>query len=278
MGYSITSRKVSYTVSYVLSVIATVFFLLPAISSNNKHFITPFTCNFVIVIIYWFITLLAQFLFIAKSFFNEASSTQSQINIINIIGSHFTVSNLLHFFWCYFFRKKFFLLSECIIVANLLNLLLLYFHHKTTSIGNIVDWLTLHLPLVGFPLSWTIFTLFWNGACLFHSHNKSLLARILANIFIWDFFFIPLVFAIFHSDWSIALSTSLLLLGVGLNQLFTKVFALQWIFAFVIAALDLVIAVSTIISSSLGNGQKLGSNQPTLPDHISNGEHDPLVV
>ncbi|KAG7854323.1 hypothetical protein KL939_005071 [Ogataea angusta] len=96
-----------------------------------------------------------------------------------------------------------------------------------------------------------MYAIFWNGACLFHSHNKSLMARILANVLVWEFLVVPLAILVFYQDWSIGLSTSLLMLGLGFGQLFTKVVALQWLFAFIIAAVNFVVSVVIMFGSGL---------------------------
>lgn len=246
---ALTGSKITISITYALSLFATFFYLFPV--QNSKHFITPFSCSLIVTILYWLVTLAVQFLFIVKTLFNENVSQSNKTNIIAIVGPHFAVSNLIQFFWCYFFSKKHFLISEVLIIINLINLLMLYFSHKTMSIKSLSDWLTVHLPITGLPLSWALYAIFWNGACLFHSHNKSLLPRLLANIFIWEFLFVPMSLLLLYSDWSVALSTSFLMLGVGFFQLFSRVVALQWAFAFTIAALDFAFSLLTMFSSAI---------------------------
>jgi hypothetical protein len=249
MFEGLDASRVTITLSFALSAIASLFLLLPKL--NNHHLETPFTGIFIITTLYWIITLLLQFLFITKVFFNANVSQANQANIIAVVGPHFTFSNIINFFWCYFFTREKYLIAEILLVVNLLNLLMLYFSHKTNSIKNIQDWLTIHLPVTGIPLSWTLYAIFWNGACLFHSHNKSLAARILANIFIWEFLLVPMTLLLLFSDWSVGLSTSFLMLGVGLNQMLTKLIALQWIFAFVISGLDFVFSILSMFNTAL---------------------------
>lgn len=246
---SLSASKIAISISFGLSVFATFVYLFP--HQNGKHFLTPFSCTPIVIILYWLITLMIQFLFIVKVFFNENVSVSNQSSVIAIVGPHFVVSNVLHFFWCYFFIKEKFFISEIIVFINVLNLLMLYFTHKTISIKNMADWLTIHLPVTGLPLAWALYAVFWNGACLFHSHNKSLFARILANIFIWEFLLVPISLLLFHSDWSIGLATSFLMLGVGFSQLFTKLIALQWIFAFTIAGIDFVFSILSMFNSAI---------------------------
>ncbi|ODV87168.1 hypothetical protein CANARDRAFT_21138 [[Candida] arabinofermentans NRRL YB-2248] len=253
------TKKVAVLISFALSVYGSIFYFL--FSHQGKHFQTPFSGIFIVTAIYWLLTFLLQLFFIIKVFFDKSITLEAQSRITDIVGSHFTINNICHFFWCYFFHRESFAVSECILGLNLLNLLTLYFHHKTMSIKNINDWVTIHFPVSAMPLSWTLYALFWNGACMFHSHNKSLFARILANLFIWEFLLVPGCFLLFYKDWSIGLSSSLLMLGLGFGQLFTKVVAFQWVFAFVISAVDFVASVLTMFGSGLTSNVNTGTSE-----------------
>lgn len=263
MSSGLTASKVTISASFALSVFATLFYMLRAQSS--KHFVTPFSASIIVTSIYWGVTLLAQFLFIAKTLFNGNVSASNQSNLIAIVGPHFTFFNILHAFWCYFFAKEHFVIAEVLVFVNLLNLLTLYFSHKTIAIKNIPDWLTVHLPVTGFPLSWTLYALFWNGAALFHSHNKTLIPRLLANIFIWEFLLVPMALLVFYSDWSIGISTSFLMLGVGFYQMFTKLVALQWIFAFTISGIDFVFSVLYMFNNAIRQVETQSSASDQAP-------------
>lgn len=260
----LSASKITICLTFALSAIGTFYYFLPI--QNSSHFATPFSASIFVIFIYWLITLLIQFLFISKSFFNENVSLTNQSNLIAIVGPHFIFFNIIHFFWCYFFSNEKFIISEILTFINLLNLLTLYFSHKTMSIKSLSDWLTVHLPITGLPLSWTLYTVFWNGACLFHSHNKSLLPRILANIFIWEFLLVPMSLLLLYSDWSIALSTSFLLLGVGFYQMFTKLIALQWIFAFSISSIDFIFAILFMFNSAVNTNNTTNNNTLTGND------------
>ncbi|KAH3661886.1 hypothetical protein OGAPHI_006065 [Ogataea philodendri] len=250
------THKLLILASFVLSLYGTLFLFL--FSHYGSHYRTPFTGFFLITDIYWLITILLQVFFIIKVFFDKTVSTENKAAVSEIIGPHFAINNALQFLWCYFFNKEKFALAELVLIINLLNLLALYFTHRTVSIKNVGDWLTIHFPVTALPLSWTMYAIFWNGACLVHSHNKSLIARILANVFIWEFLLVPLAILVLYHDWSIGLSTSLLMLGLGFGQLFTKVVAFQWVFAFIIAAVDFIISVVIMFGSGLNtvNGEE----------------------
>lgn len=235
-------NAVSLSISYVLSACASVW-LLSGIS--DKHYETPFTALTIVVALYWFIALGSQLAFVVRSSQNTTSAT------VDVVSPHFLINNLAHFFWVYAFTKEHFLIAELILAANLLNLLMLYFTHRTTDLRTMQDWATVHLPAVGIPLAWALYALVWNGACLFHSHNKSLLPRLIANMLIWEFLLVPVCLLVLYGDWSVALATSLLMLGVGFKQMFHKVVALQWAFAFAIAAIDFTAGMLVMFASAV---------------------------
>ncbi|GMF54659.1 unnamed protein product [[Candida] boidinii] len=99
---------------------------------------------------------------------------------------------------------------------------------------------------------------------MFHSHNKSLLARILANVLIWEFLITPGSFLVFHNDWSVGLASSFLTFGVGLSQFFTRIIAFQWIFAFVVAGLLFIFSLITLFGSFKKSNQLNSSEQAPL--------------
>lgn len=252
------ASKIAIFLSYAVSAFSVLFYLLPY--ANGKHYLTPFSSTFFITMMYWVITLLLQFMFIINVFFNTSVSSANQSSVIAVVGPHFTIFNILNALWAYFFTMRSFLISEIILFVNLVNLLALYFSHKTIKIRSLPDWLTIHLPVTGIPLAWTLYAIFWNGATLFHSHNKSLLPRLLANFFIWEFLVVPLTLLVLYSDWSVSLATSFLLLGVGFAQMTTKLVALQWIFAFIISGLDFVLSIVYMFSSAVSQTSTGNSN------------------
>lgn len=65
------------------------------------------------------------------------------------------------------------------------------------------------------------------------------------------FLFVPGFFLVVFNDWGVGLSSSALVFSLGMGQLFTKLFALQWIFAFVISGLLLVLSVIVALTGSL---------------------------
>lgn len=97
-----------------------------------------------------------------------------------------------------------------------------------------------------FAISWLFYAVFWNGSAIWGHFNDKLWFRVLANITIWDFFIIPAIFILLLDDYLVGVDTSVLVFGIALKQLFHKVFALQWIFAFVIFALLALFTLASI--------------------------------
>lgn len=228
------THQVATIVSLGLSVFGVLKWFL--FHHSGKEYQTPFTGLFVITLIFWSILYLLQLLFILQWFVkNETTTEVQQRATSSAVGYHFIVFNVMHFFWCYAFKKHHFVVSGILLIINFLNIMSLYLVHKTYAIKNFSNWVSIHLPVASFPLSWLMYAIFWNGAAMVHSHNKSFVPRILANIFIWDFLLVPMCFLVLYNDYGVGFSTALLTLGIALGQLFTKAIALQWIFGFVIA-------------------------------------------
>lgn len=104
--------------------------------------------------------------------------------------------------------------------------------------------------------------IFWNGAVLFHVHK--LLGRIVANVLVWLLFFIPAAFVVVFNDWGIGITSSVLTFGLGLGQLFTKAFALQWIFGFIISGLLFVLTVVVASGWAVRRGVASSESAPLL--------------
>lgn len=212
---------------------------------------TPFTANAFIVMIYWFFLAFTQLIYVLQFY----SSESTIISDVSAITWHFTLFNLLHSSWIWLFSHKHsYILSELVLIANLFNLLGLYVHHKPYSIRPLSKWLTIHPQTTALPLSWVMYAIFWNGAVAFHAH-RGFFSRIVANMFIWEFLVVPGLFLILFKDWAIGFSSSFLVFGIGIAQLFTKLIALQWIFAFTISGalffLSILIAIPHLTPNTL---------------------------
>lgn len=282
-----TTLKISTVVTFVLSVYANVRYLVgrnpidedPERDPFFRVGFTPFTANLLVILLYWGFTHLLQFGFLLQLFFPEETNPQSQssnpvsdalgvatnasrLKVAGNVGWSLNVFNFLHFTWTLLFVRGHYLLSEFVLIINFFNILGLYTSQAPWKLKSFSSILLLHMPVAALPFSWLFYAIFWNGAVLVGS--QSLVARIIANIFIWNFVLVPTFFLAIYRDWSIGLSSSVLVFGIGLAQLFTHVFALQWIFAFVISGL-LFLASIAVLSANL-NGDK-----------ISDGEQAPLI-
>lgn len=244
----ILTHKIFTIVSWVLSTYYSIRYFVgrdPLSHDNPYHSVnTPFTLNIVVTMAYWAVFLLMQALFVTQIFVptvDHASGITSRLEVTKHIGWHFTAFNLFHWAWTLLFVKKHYFFSEVVLILNFFNILSLYFAHKTYSLRPFSNWFLIHMSTAAFPFSWLLVAIFWNGAVLFHIHK--LFGRIIANITIWLLFLIPASFVVVFNDWGIGITSSVLTFGLGLGQLFTKAFALQWIFAFIISGLLFVLTI-----------------------------------
>ena len=148
--------------------------------------------------------------------------------------------------------------GEVLLIINLFNLVLLYFRHSTYP-------RLIHIPIVSAPLAWTYVAILWDGAAAVNAH--SLPARIVANLFIWGILAVGAFYIVIFKDYTMGFELTILTFGkscrlshylllisaaLALGQLGTKVIAFQWIFAFVIAAILLVLTVVVAIPGVVG--------------------------
>lgn len=247
---TIATHKVTTIVSFVLAVYGNLRYLVGR-SPFDKHspFLvndTPFSANILVTLSYWVVLYILQASFIAQIFV-PLLELQNREHTLKV-GWHFTLFNIGSFLWSLLFAKKHFFWSELVLILNFFNILVLYFSHKTYAIKPLTNWVLIHWSTAAFPLSWLLYAIFWNGAVLFHVHK--LVGRIVSNVLVWDFLLVPGFFLVTYEDWAVGLSSSALAFGLGLGQLLLKVFALQWIFAFVIAGLLLVWSVFILVRGS----------------------------
>lgn len=225
---------------------------------------TPFTISHMFVVIYWLVMLFSQPLYVLHLF----SSNAAWVNAACSVGPHFILWNVFNFAWIMLWVRSHFFLSEIALIINFLQLTSLYFRHSLplvadsdrTSLSTIKS---IHIPAVSLPLVWTYFMLFWNGSIAVHC-TQALPCRILANIAVWGIVPFTGTFLFGYSDWTVGLATSYLTLGLALGQMWEKLFAFQWIFAFVIFGL---VTLSTL---SLGF--------PAVRTRTASGERAPLLA
>lgn len=153
--------------------------------------------------------------------------------------------------------------GEILLVVNLFNLILLYFRHPTYP-------RLIHVPIVSAPLAWTYVAILWDGAAAVNARN--LPARIVANVFIWGILAIGAFYLLVFKDYTIGFEFAILSLALALGQLATKVIAFQWIFAFVIAGVLLLLSIAVAIPGVLGQTKE---DRPSVIDE--DRERAPLL-
>jgi hypothetical protein len=263
----LNSHKVFTIVSFVLSVYGTLRYLVgrsPADKHNGFHVNdTPFTANILVTFIYWVVLFLMQLLFVSQVFVPAANNDgDARLDYSRKVGWHFTLFNVGHFVWSMLFARKHFVWSEIVLILNFFNILSLYATHKTYSIKPLKVWALIHLPTAALPFSWLLLAIFWNGAVMFHVHK--FVGRVVSNVLIWDFLLAPGLLLFAYNDWGVGFSSAVLMFALGLGQFFTKVFALQWIFAFVIAGVLFVLSVIAAITGSLGTSRAIVDEEAPL--------------
>ncbi|TAQ91612.1 hypothetical protein B7494_g122 [Chlorociboria aeruginascens] len=250
---AVWTYKVLTILTWLLVLIATLYYTFNAPTDDKKHwrktiwgqndtYATPFALNSVIVSIYW----IALFIFQIGYVWHLFSANTEYVNAAASVGSHFIFNNLLQFAFVMLFVRSHFVWAEIILIVNFFNLSSLYFRHSTHP-------RFIHIPVVSGPLAWTFVALYWNGAIAVGAHN--LAARIIANIAIWGILVYGGFFLVAYKDYTMGFALSILAAALGVSQFFTKIFALQWMFAFAIMAIlfisTLVIAVPGIFGKEV---------------------------
>lgn len=251
----LSTHKVATIVSLALSIYGNVrYFVGRSPYDKNVPFNvaeTPFSANMIVVLVFWALLHVMQVAFVAQVFVPsvELHSLTSRADITRLVGWHFTLFNVGQFVWTLLFVRSHFFFAEVVVVLNILNVLALYFSHRTYSIKPYANWALIHLPTAAFPFSWLLYAFFWNGAVLLHVHK--FVGRVISNVLVWDFLLTPGAFLFLFNDYGVGIASSILTFGLGLGQLFNKLFALQWIFAFVISGILFVLSVLAAITGSL---------------------------
>lgn len=229
---------------------------------------TPFTGNILTLFVFWGLLHIHQIVFVSKYQFTDSgialrdvSDGSSSSYSSNKIAWHFTLFNFLHFFWVLLFSNGHYIWSEIFIILNFLQICFFYVGAKTYKTSSIADYMFIHAPVTALPLSWLLYALFWNGAVMVGSHN--LAARIVANIFIWNFLFVPMFYIVVFRDWAVGAGSGILTLSLALGQFFTKIFSLQWIFASVISAM-LWLSTIAVFSTNMKNKTADGESAPLI--------------
>lgn len=248
-------QKVSTIITWLLATYGNLRYFVgrDLLGKHNPYHVgdTPFTINIIVTMLFWGVLFFLQILFVSQIFIPAVNEGGNRTELSRHIAVHFSAFNLLQFVWTLLFVNKHYFWSEVILVINFVNIISLYFEHKTYSIRPLSSWAMVHLATAAFPFAWLLVAIFWNGAVWLHVHK--FFGRVVCNILIWWLLLIPEFFVLIFGDWGLGLAASGLIFGLGLAQLFTKVFALQWIFAFIISG---ILFASTVVVAITGAPKK----------------------
>lgn len=226
---------------------------------GNKHK-TPFTQNNTITEIYWILLLLSQLSYVWHLFSKDSALVAAAANV----ATHFILNNLFIFSWILLWTRNHFWGAEIILIAHFINQAITYWRHRGLPAF-------VHLSAVAGPYAWTLTALFWNGAVAVNSHN--LPGRLVANVFIWVILVVGLGHIVTQQDYILGYALSFLTLSLAVKQISIKVIAFQWIFAFVIFAVFLV--VSLYISGTKYSGRDSLFRRVAAPE--TDRERQPLL-
>ncbi|KAK9236943.1 hypothetical protein V1525DRAFT_405462 [Lipomyces kononenkoae] len=186
--------------------------------------------------------------------------------------------NTLHFIWLLFIAHGHFAVALVVAIINFLFISALYWQKRAHTINPPTKWLTIHIGAVAMPFAWTLFALFWSGAVVVHSDN--IIAHVFANIFIWSLLIIPTIALLVFADWSFGYASAFLMWGLAVGQFMEKTLALQWIFAFVIAAILTVESALTMLATGFsGLAHTRDNNFDEVLENVREGHEDaPLMA
>lgn len=219
---------------------------------------TPFTANIFGIFAFFAVSGLLQLIYLGQHFYNSP-------RLFNLV---FIVNNFISLMWSYLFARGHFFLSEVLAITNFVILLAVYLFGQSYTVRPLSTWLAVNGSVVVMPMVWNHYLVYWNGAVLVGA--KHLLARIIANVFIWEFLISPSMLMLITGDYFLGFSNAYLVGAIGLGQLFTRVFALQWIFAFVIMGCLISLAMFFAFVRPPPNfprpqGQEISENGETAP-------------
>lgn len=221
--------------------------------------------------------LLSQLSYVWHLFSQNSALVAAAANV----AAHFILNNLFVFAWILLWTRNHFWGAEIILIAHFINQSITYWRHHGLPAF-------VHLPAVAGPYAWTLTALFWNGAVAVNSHN--LPGRLVANVFIWVILVIGLGHIVTRQDYILGYALSFLTLcrsppteyisshtnissALAVKQISIKVIAFQWIFAFVIFAVFLV--VSLYISGTKYSGRDSLFRRVAAPE--TDRERQPLL-
>lgn len=262
---SLLSKKLSTVVFFALATYANIQYGIATSHSDHDGpdwiHTNAFSANSIFIFIFWILTFGFQLLYLSQVFSAEPAAISGSITY------HFSVFNILHFVWAWLFARGHLVLALVVTAANFFNVLALYISHKTYSLRPASNFVFIHVPVSALPMAWTFYNIFWTGAAAFHANG--LFSRIIANVLIWDFLIVPVLILFFYRDWAFGFAVQFLTWGIGVHQLFYKVIALQWGFAFTCAAITFVLTVLTAVG--------LIFKKPAVDQVDAENERAPLI-
>jgi len=247
---SILFYKITTFVSWLILLITAVYYDIHAPhegkyhrhtiwGQNGHHRDSPFTQSAIMTSIYWLVLFILQLVYAYFLYSQNAVYVTAAANV----GSHFVASNLLLFGFIHLWTRSHFVLAEFLIIINFFNLSFAYFRHSTTP-------RLIHIATVSGPLAWNFLALYWVGAVMVHAHG--LVARIVANVFIWGILAYGTFFLAAFKDYTMGFALSYLAFSTGVGQFHHGVVNLQWIFAFTIGGLLFLLSLAVGVPGLLG--------------------------
>jgi len=210
---------------------------LHSVLVDPLDFSTAFTPGHLLFVIWWIILFSLQFLYLLWFFFHSDSENDSS----RATAPYFITFSLLQVLWSYLWIHKALWLSFIVSVISFSAIMHGYFALRTFS-NSPLEYAFIHISTIAMPYSYLVFVIMWNGAAAVHAHST--FARIVANILVWVYLFIPTLHLALYSDWAIGFSFAYLTASLAVGQFFIKKFALQWIFATVISG---IVGLSSLI-------------------------------
>ncbi|OAL45847.1 DUF1774-domain-containing protein [Pyrenochaeta sp. DS3sAY3a] len=246
---SILFYKITTSISYLLLLVTTFYYTFNAPTEGHAprgriwqhNYSTPFAQNSILTSIYWLLLFILQLVYAYALYTSDAVYVTAAANV----GSHFVANNLLLFGFVHLWVRSHFWLAELLLVVNFFNLSFAYFRHSTTP-------RLIHIGTVSGPLAWNFVALYWAGAVAVHTNH--VVARIVANVFIWGWLGYGVFFLAAYKDYTIGFALSALAFSTGVGQFTTKphVVQLQWIFAFTIGGLLFLLSLAVGVPGLLG--------------------------
>jgi hypothetical protein len=264
---NITVYKVLSIVSWLLQFAVTLYYVFDvpghgalahrSVPGVSNVYVTPFTISPVFVAIYWVVLWVYQAVYVWHLF----RSDEVIVSSAAAVGSHFILYNLLHFAWVILWTHGINIIAEVIVVINFLQLTAVYFRYPTAP-------RMIHVAVSALPITFTYFLLFWNGAAIFHSH--SLASRIIANIAVWGIAAFAGFFLLAFKDYYVGFATAFLAAGLGVEQFYFKVIALQWPFAFAVMAITFFASLAVAAPAIAGrtSGGSTDERAPLLQGEV----------